>query len=302
MCCHVGNTFAMASKRKRVYAGRPATKRRRTMKRKMGRRSSKRGTMSYTSRSLNAVTAFKPQSKRLSRSRWRNVLWRDTLAMEHYKSIASFALPLSSAAGYSELSMNSIGVFDSAANLEFWKIAGGLQDSGFGFVPLWGQPNGAGIPELVSLVIRGGRFFITISNPSLTDNVKVRIQLVHQKQQLRNFDDTANSNTALSWISAISTPNRPLSWSIQQAPDYGEYFYPPVVDRSVDLKPGDDVNIIQKIKTVKIDCDKYRRAGGFFPLWIVYLNQNTDNTAGAETVRVVQGYNLSFAVTDSNVG
>jgi len=287
----------MAYKRKRVYAGRPA-KKRRMMKRRTARR--RRSTMTSTSRSLNPNSAFRPQGRKMSRRRWRNVLWRDTLAMEHYKTIASDAITLNTPSNIFSLQMTSVLAFDDTANSEFWKINGGLQDSGFGFVPLWGQPNGAGIPELVSLVIRGGRFWCTVANPSTTDNVKVRVQLAYIKASLRNITDTGVSNTAADWLAAIIPGNRPITWNIAEAPDYSQYFYQPVVDKIVDLKPGDDMNVVQKVKPVKIDCDKYRRGAGYFPIWFIYGSQNVDNTVGGSPINVITGYNMSFSVTDVN--
>ena len=106
----------------------------------------------------------------------------------------------------------------------------------------------AGIPELVNLVIRGGRLFVIIANPGLTDTIRVRVQLCFAKQQQKNSTDTVISNTFQDWAVTVTTGPRPISWSIVDAPDYSEYLYPPVMDKSIDLKPGDDTTMIHKLR------------------------------------------------------
>jgi len=295
----------MAYKRKRSSMPSWGGKKRRTTRYKRygnkGRRTGRR-TLAYSSRSTVPANAFKPQGRKLSTRRWRNVLWRDTLAMQHYRTVLSNAITAVTPAGIITQNINFTNALDQAANNEFWKIGGGMQDSGLSFIPLWAQPLAAGIPELVNLVIRGGRLFVIIANPGLTDTIRVRVQLCFAKQQQKNSTDTVISNTFQDWAVTVTTGPRPISWSIVDAPDYSEYLYPPVMDKSIDLKPGDDATMIHKLRVKKIDCDQFRRGAGWFPYWFISSSQTVDNTGGGQPFNVIIGHNMSFAVTDSNVG
>lgn len=223
--------------------------------------------------------------------------------MQHFQSIFTASLPslVTTPTGVHQLNYAATSAMDEALATSFWKSAGGCQDPGFGRTTDWMAAPGAGVAEPLNIVIRGGRVFITMANPSTTDTINVRVQLVFPKQQVKNTTDTAVSNTFQDYMTAIVAGNpRPISWSAQSAPDYSEYLHKPLLDKTIDLKPGDDMMVIYKLKTKKIDVSAFERGvGGMYPYWLVYACQRVDTTAGAQAVNVTIGHNLSFCVTDT---
>lgn len=288
----------MAFKRKRTSLPSWGRKKRRTTRYKRVGYKGKR-TTTFGTRTLNATNAFKYRSKKLSKKRWRNLLWNETLSQQHYKTVINSLQAVNTPTGTTQLGVTGLNALSSVTGSEFWKTTGGLQDPGFGIIPPWGGASGTGVPEPLTIVIRGGRIFCNIVNNSATDTVNVRVQLVFPKQQLRSFDDSVTSNTYSAWIAAIAGVARPYSWSLQDAPDYSEYLHPPVIDKTMDLKPGDDLNIFWKVRVTKIDADAFKRSGGWFPQWIVYCNQRNDVTVGANTLACDIGHNMSFAMTST---
>lgn len=265
----------------------------------MKRRS--RSTMAYSSRSLGVAKAFNPTARKISKRRFRSYLWRDSLMSTHYRSVLSFGSTMNTSAGTNSLAWTSISAMDNTPLQTFWKTLGGFQDPSYGITPDWANAPGAGIPEPTTIIIRGGRLFCTVANPSLTETINCRVQLVYIKGQLRNQNNTAASNTVTAYLTDIAAAGaRPISWSVQMSPDYHEYLYLPVMDRSIDLKPGDDVMMIHKLKVSKVDVQPFLRGSGMFPIWIIYAGQRIDNTIGAQVLNVNTGYNLSFSVMDTN--
>jgi len=185
-----------------------------------------------------------------------------------------------------------------AAGTEFWKTAGGMNDPSFGITPIWQQAPGAGIFDPITVVLRGGRLFITVANPQ-ADTVNVRIQLFWVKGSMRNTTDSAVSNTVQDWLTAITGAGaRPIGWDITQAPDFDQYMYRPVIDKQVSLQQGQDVSVFYKIKPVKIDCASFQRGAHYTPIWGIYCGQSMDIDTAGETLTCTFGHNLTFAVTD----
>lgn len=231
------------------------------------------------------------------------MLWRDTATTAHNRSVIcrqnTIVTPANSIV---DLNFFLTECMSSTTGAEFWKTAGGAQDPSFGVTPSWMNPNGTGTPagvDPITIVIRGGRLWATMANTDTQDNVTVNIQLLFVKGALRDTTDTTDSNTAQAYLTAIGTGPRPKSWTPQMAPDYSEYFYKPVLSRTVDLQPGQDVTVWWKIKPVKIDVAPFKRGGGnWFPVWYFSAMQNINNTTGGATVNVSAGHNISFSVTD----
>ena len=59
--------------------------------------------------------------------------------MQHYRTVLSNAITAVTPAGIITQNINLTNALDQAANNEFWKIGGGMQDSGLSFIPLWAQ-------------------------------------------------------------------------------------------------------------------------------------------------------------------
>lgn len=274
---------------------RPAGKRR-----KIGRSRRRKTSSALSSRQLNASNPFAFRSKKVSKKRWRSMLWRDTAAKQHFRSIVNSNPALSTPTGVTSLNFAIASCFSSLNTTLFWRTAGGFQDSGFGSRPAWQAAPGVGVPEAVQLIIRGGMIWISIANPSLSDTIQCRVQLAWTKSQQRNTTDTAVSNTFNDYATAIVASNpRPIGWDVTSAPDYSEYLHQPVMDKSMTLKPGDDCMFAHRLKPVMLDADEFTREAGWFPYWMVYLGQKVDGNALAQAMTVTLGHNLSFCMMDT---
>jgi len=266
------------------------------------RRRPRRRTVTVGSRQLTAQNAFTFRSKKVSARRWRQMLWRDSAMKTHYRSIQTFApgVGLSTPANTFELNFLRTSAMVPLPGLEFWKTLGGMQDPSFGIGVDWAQPSGAGVPEPITIIVRGGVMCLRVANPSTTDTINIRAQLIFTKSQTRDAANAVASNTLIAYEAAIGTGPRPLSWSIQAAPDYSQYYHPPIMDKSIDLKPGDDINFFHRMKVFKLDCEQFKRGASWFPIWVVYASQSVDTTAGAQAVTIHTGHNMSFSVMETN--
>lgn len=220
----------------------------------------------------------------------------------HNRSVKCFSNSVVTPGNIVDLNFLITEAMTSVGGIEFWKTAGGAQDPSFGVTPTWMNPTGAGPPvgvDPITIVIRGGRLWITLANTDTQDNVTVQAQLMFVKGAIRNTTDTANSNTVADYLTAIGVGPRPKSWDPTMAPDFSEYFYKPILKKTVDLQPGQDMTVWWKIKPVKIDVTEFQRGGGnWFPMWYVSAMQNINNNLGGATVNVSFGHNVSFSVTD----
>jgi hypothetical protein len=279
-------------KRKRIYAPRYGRfKRRRRFTRKPRR--TRRRAITYTSRTDFSRAPFKIRGRKLSKKRYRSHLWRSTLENVHYRSIKSYGDTLDTP--NSATALNLINVAALAFTTPFWKQAAGFQDPSYGILPTWAQ---AGEGHPIGLVIRGGRLWCCVANTDTFDNVTVRVQLAFVKGSSRNVDNSTTSNTVFAWFTSVGFGPRDKSWDYQTQPDYEEYVHPPVLDRCVDIQPGQSMEIAWKIRPVKIDTQPFLRAAGYAPVWFIYAGKNTNNSAAATTIHYTTGHNLSFAVTD----
>jgi len=233
--------------------------------------------------------------------------------MQHYKTVAAVADLVSTPTGSVNQTVFMVPFFTQDNNTVFYKTAGGLQDPGFGSVPNWAGTGATADPLVVYL--RGGRCWISVTcGGADVDPIRVRVQLIWPKQQQRSVTDGSDS-TALGFpgtstgylgTSGINPTTvghagtlRPISWSFQDAPDYSQYFYPPVVDKSILLQQNQSTEIFWKIKPTKIDTDNFKRGAGWYPWLIVYASEQGDRDGAPEAVYVVRGFNMSFSVSDT---
>lgn len=64
------------------------------------------------------------------------------------------------------------------------------------------------------------------------------------------------------------------------------------------LGPGEEFEIKEKIGIHKIDCDQFTRGFNNFPLYFVYLGDESTTGGAANAINVSFGFNLSFCVVD----
>lgn len=296
--------------RKRKFRGGSKS---RPMKR---RRVSRRSVITQTNRQLNGTNPFAFRSRKLRKTAYRRALWNETRFKTHFRSTLAFSDLLGTPNNINQLSAYCVSALSNVSGSEFWHTTGGLQDPSFGEVPSW-APSVSEAADPLTVIIRGGRFFCTLSLPNASpiDTCKVRVQLIFAKQQPRNVFDGAISNTlgatgvAGGYIGTtginLNGPgyglgtSRFFGWSLEQAPDFEQYFLPPVLDRSFDLKAGDSMSVFKKIKPVKIDVGPFKDGGCYCPFWLVYVSQDNNNDGVSETVSICYGHSLSFSVSDT---
>lgn len=287
-------------------------KRRRVLRRKGIRR--RANTITQTSRQLLGSNPFRFRGRKLRKSAYRRNLFNITRFKTHFRTVNAASDAVGTPNSVVAVAPFMTFALSNVLGTEFWHTNGGLQDPSFGEVPSWAAANEAADP--LTIILRGGRLWLTTSlNVGTVDTCKIRVQLIFTKNQSRNFADGANSNTlgvpgtvdgyvGTAGINLYGPgfgagTNRPIGWDISQAPDFEQYFYKPVLDRSYDLKAGDSMTTFWKVKPVKIDVGPFKDGAGYCPIWFVYVGQDNNSNAASETVTVVKGHNMSFAVGDT---
>lgn len=227
-----------------------------------------------------------------------------TLPMQHYRS-AKTTVSVSSLAVTVPLGNWLVGTFSPlSSDLPFWTAGGGIQSVNFGTggVPVTPnlQPN--------TVVLRGGFTRIAVRNISAnSDSFRVRLQKCYFKQQTRNYTDANSVAPASEWLAdtvlnfntlAAVVLGQANSITLQDRADYDEYLHRPLDDKEMLLGPGEEFEIKEKLRVKKIDADSFTRGGKYFPIYFVYLGNETTTGGAANAVNVSVSHNLSFSVVD----
>lgn len=278
--------FIQKRKRSRPLGG--VRKKRRFNRRRRTRRGPRTNT-SLSNRSLTATSTGLGRGRMLSKKAWKSWLWKDTIADQKYKSNLSGTVTFTSPASAVTCTANIFDIFD-AAN-PFWTATGGLQQVNLG----------TGIPSLSpnKVVIRGGVMWASIStDPASTTDVRVRVQFVYPKQQRAQFNSTVTTNVPINDWSTAALALFPTNTglTLQQIGDYEQYWWNPIVDKEIILKPGDAFEIRRAIRIKRVDQESIKNSRAQFPRVFIYTS-NLFN-AVAQTLRLETGYNLSFCVRD----
>jgi len=274
-----------------------AAKARFTKRRKITRRSKRRrSTQATTTRALNGYNAFTIRAKKLRKSAYRSRLYNHTMFHTHYRSINANAVAVATANSQNSQLCNFFGCLNTTAGFEFWKGAGGLQDANWAVATPWAS--GTTNPE--TIIIRGGRLWMSINNRNSNAEIaRVRVQLLFIKGSLRDLADSNISNTVAQYLNGVLPGVKPIGWNLQAVADYSNYFYPPVLDKTFDLRVDEGAELFYKLKPAKIDTGSFMRAGGtWFPLWLVYTSTLYNANEGEDPIFIQYGHNLSFAAID----
>lgn len=226
--------------------------------------------------------------KLLTKKRWRQMLWRDTIMMTKFKSVQMSSSSQTTPAGPNQILFNISEVFSNTS--PFWTGAGGC-------LP---QVAGGSAPSLTpnKLVIRGGMMTFDVVNTDATSDIKVKMFLVYPKQQTTRLNSATRTNMPIvDWFVAMAAL-APLTSAtdVQDLPDYEAYYHPPTKSREVFLRPGEIASMSQKIRIKRIDADLFKEGGVAFPSLITFTCA-PGGTATA-TFRIATGYNISFCVVD----
>lgn len=292
--------WIMAMKRKRVYA--PY---RRSIKRKGYRRKWRRGgkrTTTITSRQLSGTTGLFKYKKLTPRRKkqFQRTLWNASNIKQKFKADQSFTTHVVS----SLISVNGSGMAVAEAfdrSNPFWTAGGGLRAVNFADPPVLPSLN----PNTV--FVRGGIIECTVGlnqNPSQElvdyDSQEMVIQLVYPKQQQRNYTNTNDVAPRVEWLSVTGGlwPRSRMSL-LQDEADYDEYFYQPVLTKTMTLRPGDSISVQHKLRPKRVDADQWTRGfGASFPIWILYNRPNSSSESVAPTFDFTRSYRVAFTVED----
>lgn len=185
----------------------------------------------------------------------------------------------------------------------FWTVGGGLMPVNFG----------SGAPALSpnKIFVRGGMIECTVGYPAVgldagtgalaaqADDINICVQLIYVKQQRRNYTDANNVAPNAEWTTTtLALWPRARSARLQDEPDYEQYYWQPVLERSMNLKVGDSMTLTHKIHPRRIDADQFNKGFGFFPRWVVYMTNNTNDDSVRSRVEVTKSYRLFFTVED----
>lgn len=252
---------------------------------------------SFVGRRFQSSTAERPflldnrfRSRKLSKRRWRKVLWRDTLAQTHYRSVADIgvSLGLSSATATSPVNFEPMltnafaGLTDTAP---FWTAGGGLQPNETGAaLPLFGDND---------IVLRGGYSRLQFSpNDTVVLPIRVKVWVVRAVQ-----------NPDLAKITAITTGNQAADWDPTLVPEFVQDVGRVVLAKETLLLPGArPFEMVWKLNVQKIDQAVWQGKvgppieppGGRF-YWMWQLQPTNTTAATGQLVAVLKGHNLSFS-------
>lgn len=240
------------------------------------RRTRFRSGRSTTNRASGASSVGTFRGRRTSTQAWRRMLWKDTIAKQHFRSITDGTVAITTPNNLISSTLNTISTMDN-----FWTAAGGAitADAG-GAVPTF---NG-------DIILRGGivrlcatnRVNSTDTTPS--DPVRVTIYAV--------WRDTASTAAVLPILPA----NVSTMWDPSTLPDF-QRFGKVLFKRETLLKgDGEVTQVYVKLKTQKIDQAVFIN-GGARLIFMVLVSQtsNTEAVPSAETIDFVVSHNLSFS-------
>lgn len=247
------------------------TKRRRTVRR---RRTGRNG-RTTTSRASGATSVGTFRTRRTSVRRWRNMLWQDTIAKTHYRSVidrtVNFATP-------NDLINATLSV-QSALPLSFWTTAGGTKPVDVGVL----VPTFSG-----DITLRGGIARVAVTNrvnpvdTTPSDPVRITIYAVW-----------TDSNTSAFVLPAAT---QKTMWDPSLEADFTKFGKVQFKRETILKGDGESVQCYFKYKPQKIDQAVFN-GGGHQLVWFILASQmsNTETTPTGETVDVVLSHNISFS-------
>jgi len=163
-----------------------------------------------------------------------------------------------------------------------------MYNFGSGQEPFWTGTGGAvekdiglGIPQFVDVVLRGGKFELTIANES-TNDIKFKIW----RFNTGNSPDFTNVPNALTPIDQAWDPSCEPNWYI----DVGRPFW----NKEVTLEGGNSYTYVTRFKSQKIDKDGYQSTVQARSPFILVTASNVGN-ATSNQYSLKRSYNLSFA-------
>lgn len=233
--------------------------------RKRRRTTFKRRGVNQTSKATTGQSlAFK--AKRLSRKRYKNLLWTSTIMAPHYRSLQSNAATIVTQANEA---VGTIGL-DRPLRLgsnAFWVTAGGAQNINFGTtIPLFSG----------DIILRGGMWGMQFRNGSATLPIGIK---VYVGRTMANPTASLPGTSNVGWDPSLVSEFKS---------EYGKITYNTVVQ----LEPGESFKLERRVGIQKIDQNVWS-AYGNMPFVLVHVYNIGHATA--VTCNVLTYYNLSFS-------
>ncbi|QQL09575.1 capsid protein [Marmot associated feces virus 5] len=259
-----GSRFG-ASNGTRAFKKRRFNRRRRSTKRSGGRR-----TTDYTSLNTRGhAVGFR--SRKTSRGAYRRHIWNSTLFKDHYRSISTQATGFNTPASTTTsvvLFFNMYNHSTTGAN-PFWETSGGAQ-------PI---DEGENVPDFENVVLRGGKYEMTIANQS-TNDIKVKLYRV-----------TTGNNPDLT-LNPSPLGSVDQQWDPSVEPDFYRNMGKPWMSREVLIEGGNAYTFVTRFKSQKIDERSYQlqsRAP------YIFIQVGNVGSSVANAFEVKRGYNLSYS-------
>jgi len=267
----------MAFKRKRVYAPRRAVRKksRRTFKRRARRVKAQLGN--------HQPVAFRRNYKKLSKRRFRNLLWRQTMTAHkfhsYYAQTDTITTP-ASASGSTTKVQWALGVGNHSYE-PFWTANGGLQANSAAIGTI-ADPTESKATFNSDIIIRGGTFSFEIYNDTETGDVNndiVRCKVILMKtSQTRDDAD----------FQAMLIPGNPI---FMNTPDVQRRVGYVCCERDFTIKDGESASMQYKIPCQKIDVGAYMNEAFTFILYVTVAN---GFGASAQPCHFRYGHNITF--------
>jgi len=248
-------------------------------------------------RRFQATTAQRPyflnnrfRTRRIGNRRWKGMLWRDTAAKTHYRSVRTLTFLWTppdfveqSTVGLEMMTAGQFGTINDAN--PFWTSTGGLVPNEIGAtLPTFGDGD---------IIQRGGMAWITFAPlPNVQTALRIKVWVVK-----------AQKNPSLAVWNAVTVGNQFAAWDPSVVPEFRQDFGKILMARETLLQPGAMPVEFKWRQTVqKIDQPVFQgvptipgppEPGGDRLWWMWHILPTT--TGGSPSLRVIRGYNLSFS-------
>lgn len=233
----------------------------------------RRTTRSYTNRNSSGVSNGGYRTRRTSARQWRSILWRDTIASSHWRSLGT-----GSQIANTPNSVFTASVIEIVPGGSFWTAAGGT-------VPI----DGVTPPPVFTgdIILRGGVIKLTLTNTPNADGLG---------------SDPVRATIFACWrnkfhnVSFALPPTVPLSWDPSVLAEFNSSYGKVLYKKEVLLKgDGEVFDMTHRMRVQKIDRAVYNQ-GGSRVTFIILLSQtsNTELVPLAESVTITDSINFSF--------
>lgn len=251
----------MGFKRKRVYAPRRSGfKKKRTVQRRRARKVS-----AYTSKTGSGHT-FGFKSKRISRRRWKKMLWDSTLQSTHYRSQFALHTTSTTPAFDTQYQTTILPAYRIGGN-QFYTTAGG-------FVP---PDVGISTGFVGNIVVRGGTVGLTVSNVNAgVETQRFKIFLI---------------KTSRAWTGVSFPANPTIGWDPSTIVDFKQTIGTILLSKDFLLENSATMDLKYRLPVHKIDRDEYNSDLNSY-VWAIFGN---DVAGGSSQWFNVTYFNLSFA-------